>query len=364
MLIQSQDELNKATARISQYPQIAVDTEFYWMRTYYPELCLIQIATGNDIFLIDTLENLDFSALKAIFENKNIQKIIHSATNDVPIIRNFLECNINHIFDTQLAAGFLGLQPQISLKNLLKEILDIEMEKESQFSDWRKRPLSDNQIIYAINDVKHLITLAQLLEKKLTDVGYHKLFLEDLSQIATMEFNSGENVHNRIGNIQKFNEQTQRNIILLAQWREKIAQEKNIPLRYIFDNKLLYLIAHISPTSLNDFEHIELKKFKPWIKKGIISTINSNKCIQNLITEKKSTSKLSNELIEQIVDFFNSQITDFNFDSSIIASKKDIRSLVYNLKLDSQNINNKLLNGWRYKIVGKNLKEYILNNIK
>ncbi|AJC48993.1 HRDC domain-containing protein [Allofrancisella guangzhouensis] len=364
MLIQSQDDLNRATTKISDYTQIAVDTEFYWMRTYYPELCLIQVATDNDIFLIDTLENLDFSNLKVIFESENIQKIMHSAANDIPIIKKFLKCNTNNIFDTQLAAGFLGLQPQISLKNLLKEILNVEMEKESQFSDWRKRPLSDNQIIYAINDVKYLIPLAQFLEKKITDIGYQDLFTEDLSQIATMEFNSVENVHNKISNIQKFNEQTQRNIILLAQWREKTAQDKNIPLRYIFDNKLLYLIAHIYPTSLNDFEHVELKKLKPWIKKSIISTLKSNKCIQELITEKKSASKLSNELTEQIIDFFNSQTAGFNFDSGIIASKKDIRSLAYNLNLGKTNISNKLLNGWRYKTVGKKLKEYILENIK
>ena len=83
------------------------------MRTYYPELCLIQISTINEIYLIDTLTDLDFSGLDAIFETNTIQKIIHSAANDIPIIKRFLDCEINNIFDTQLAATFLGFQNQL-----------------------------------------------------------------------------------------------------------------------------------------------------------------------------------------------------------------------------------------------------------
>ncbi len=360
MLIQSQSILDPVIAEISQNSHIAVDTEFYWMRTYYPELCLIQVATANNIYLIDTLEDLDFSGLKYIFETHNIQKILHSAANDVPIIKRFLNCEINNIFDTQLAATFLGFANQLSLKNLLQEILNTEMEKESQFSDWRKRPLSAKQIAYAKKDVEYLITLQKDLNKKLVEIGYNDFFKEELIEITQIGFNNLEVIHNKVGNIQKFSEKVQRNIIAIARWREETAQKKDIPVRFLFDNKVLYSIARIAPTSQNDFDVPEITKLNSSIKNGIIAAIKTSNEHQHLKGERKYTAKLDNETVDKIITFFNSELDKYKFDHSSVASKKDIRSLIYNLKLENDDINNKLLKGWRYEIVGKKLKDYIL----
>ncbi|MFT4693425.1 MAG: ribonuclease D [Francisella sp.] len=363
MLIQSQSILDAAIAEISQNTHIAVDTEFYWMRTYYPELCLIQIATINDIYLIDTLKNLDFNGLNHLFESNDIKKILHSAANDVPIIKRFLDCEINNIFDTQLAATFLGFTNQLSLKNLLQEILNIEMEKESQFSDWRKRPLSANQIAYAKKDVEYLITLQKDLDKKLVDIGYHDFFEEELIDICQIGFNNLEVIHNKVGNIQKFSEKVQRNIIAVARWREETAQQKDIPVRFLFDNKVLYAIARIAPTSNDDFSSPEITRLNSSIKNGIITAIQASNEHQHLTGERKYTAKLDNETVDKIIDFFNTELNNYKFDNSSVASKKDIRSLIYNLKLENDDISNKLLKSWRYEIVGKKLKEYILANI-
>lgn len=364
MLISTQSTLDAAIAEISQNSHLAVDTEFYWMRTYYPELCLIQIATINDIYLIDTLAELDFSGFKHIFESNDIQKILHSAANDVPIIKRFLNCEINNIFDTQLAATFLGFQNQLSLKNLLQEMLDIEMEKESQFSDWRKRPLSTKQINYAKKDVEYLITLQKTLDQKLIDIGYMEFFEEELLEITKIGFNNLEVIHTKVGNLQKFSEKVQRNILIIAKWREELAQQKDIPVRFLFDNKVLYTLAHASPKSLDDFTQPEIKQLKPWIKKEIISVLKSNEDLSHLLIDRKSTSKVDNETIDKIIEYFNSELASYKFENTSVASKKDIRSLTYNLKLKNTDINNKLLKGWRHKIVGKNLKEYILEAIK
>lgn len=365
MLISTQSALDDAIADISQNTHIAVDTEFYWMRTYYPELCLIQIATVNDIYLIDTLtDNLDFSGLNAIFENNNIQKIIHSAPNDVPIIKRFLNCEISNIFDTQLAATFLGFQNQLSLKNLLQEMLDIEMEKESQFSDWRKRPLSTNQIAYAKKDVEFLITLQKTLEQKLNEIGYKYFFEEELIEISQIGFNNLEVIHTKVGNLQRFSTSTQENILKIAVWRENLAQQKDLPVRFLFDNKVLYDLAHLNPRTLDDFETSNYQKLKAWLKTGVISALKTKTSYKHLTLDKKYTSKVDNETIDKIIECFNTILDSYKFDNSSVASKKDIRSLTYNLKLENSNINNKLLKGWRYEVVGKKLKEYILETIK
>ena len=364
MLIDSQPELYSAVEQISTQSQIAVDTEFYWMRTYYPQLCLIQIATCDKVFLIDTLAELDFSILKNIFESKQILKIMHSGSNDIPIIKQFLNSEINNIFDTQVVAGFLGYQLQLSLKNLLLEILGIELKKDLQFSDWRKRPLSNSQQQYAIEDVKYLSKLKKNLNSDIKNNNLEKIIQEEFVNITQIKFNTVDDVHTRVGNIKKFTKNIQRNIILLAQWREKTAQDKNIPIRFIFDNNLLYKLAHISPTSINQLNDYQYTKtIKPWLKKNIITALKSQQNIDNLITKTEPVDKIPLEIIEKIYNYFNSQVKHIKFDKSIIASKKDIRSLAYNLKFKNTNINSKLLNGWRYEIVGKKLEEYILNNV-
>ncbi|MED7788235.1 HRDC domain-containing protein [Francisella sp. 19X1-34] len=365
MIINTNKQLSSLIIALENTNRIAVDTEFYWMRTYYPELCLIQIATENEVFLIDTLVELDFSPLKKIFEDSNIEKIIHSATNDIPIIKRFFDCEVNNIFDTQLAATFLGFQTQLSLKSLMKEILDIDMEKESQFSDWRKRPLSEKQINYAIKDVEHLIEIRDHLSAKLDMSDYKDFYEQELLDIQKTEFNSVELIHTKIGNIQKFEEEVQKNAIAIAQWREQVAQEKNIPVRFMFNNKVLYLIAHMKPKSIDDFKHYELQKLKPWLKKAIIDIVKSAHNVQDSLIEKKQISnKISSDINNKIVAYFDSQTKDFGFDSSLIASRKDIKSLAYNLGVDSNYTKGKLLNGWRHKVVGKKLKEYILGIIK
>ena len=364
MIINTNKQLNDVIELISNTSQIAVDTEFYWMRTYYPELCLVQIATENEIFLIDTLKDLDFSKLNDIFADNDIQKIIHSATNDIPIIKRFFNCEVNNIFDTQLAATFLGFQTQSSLKTLLKEILDIEIEKESQFSDWRNRPLTQKQLNYAIKDVEYLIQLKEYLQQQLIKSEYQGFFEQEIIEIQKIQFNSIENIYAKIGNIQKFGEKIQKNVILIAQWREMIAQEKNIPIRFIFNNKVLYALAHKNPKSLNSFDNEEIKKLKPWIKKGVISALNSKQKLEQLSLEQKLGIKISAEINDKITIFFDTETSNLKFDATLIASRKDIRSVAYNLSIDNNYTNNKLLSGWRYEIVGKKLKEYILDITK
>lgn len=131
MIIDTDKKLENIVQTLKNTKEIAVDTEFYWMRT----------------------------------------------------IKRFFNCEVNNIFDTQLTASFLGTQSQISLKALLKDILDIEMEKESQFSDWRKRPLSQKQFDYALKDVEHLIEVKHHLEEKLNQTDYKRYFYEELLEI-------------------------------------------------------------------------------------------------------------------------------------------------------------------------------------
>ncbi|APC97950.1 ribonuclease D [Francisella frigiditurris] len=365
MIIKQQSQFDQLIERIKAHNQITIDTEFFWVRTYFPILCLIQVSIDDDVFLIDTLnKDINLTALTDVFEESNIQKIMHSAANDIPIIKHFLNCKVNNIFDTQVAANFLGYQNQVSLKTLLEEALNISIEKEEQFSDWRKRPLSEQQIEYAINDVKHLYLLKNHLEEQLNNNQYVDYFYDEMKNICNdSEFTNPNDAYLKAGNIQKYSAKTQRNIILLANWREATAQQKDIPIRFLFDNKDLFTIAALNPKSLDDFKDHPLSRLKLNLKKQIIEVLNTKDDVSTLIKSKKNPIKLDEEFLERTISFFESEVDKYTINKTFIASKKNIRSLAYNLKLKNEFSNSKLLEGWRYKVVGKSLKEYILKHM-
>ena len=168
MFITNQIAFDTLCHDLKKEPYIAVDTEFMWETTYYPQLCLIQIATVNNIYLIDALAGLDLSSLKPILENNNIEKIVHDGIHDLRILSTEIGAQFNNVFDTQIAAELLDIDFQISLANLLIYFDIATLDKSSKRSNWAKRPLSEKQISYAKNDVLYLITLTQTLKSRLT----------------------------------------------------------------------------------------------------------------------------------------------------------------------------------------------------
>ena len=372
MLITTQKEFDNFLKLIKNTKEIAIDTEFYWMRSYYPDLCLVQILADNKTFLIDTLKkDIDFSPLKNIFENENIIKIFHSAENDIPIINNFFKCKIVNIFDTQIAGTILGFKLQISLKQLLEELNIAQIEKNEQFSDWRQRPLTSNQISYAISDVLYLSTLKNKLNNLMQKVEIQNIKLKDIFQEETknlenINFLKANEGYSRMGDIQKYPIEVQKNIMKLANWREESSQIRNKPLNYTFNNKTLVNIAFENPKNISDFDNNdELKKLHIIVKKKTINALKNNKYLLRNYNFTNKNESLNNKKatendLKKVINYFSKITKDINIDKSFISSNKNIKSLVYNLYKNDNYTDNKLLLGYRNKIVGEKLKKFIL----
>ena len=160
-IIKTTSELSKFCAHASKFDYLTVDTEFLRERTYYPKLCLIQLAFPSDqednAVLVDPLDNqLDLSPLYELFLNRNVVKVFHAARQDLEIF--FHDKNIipNPLFDTQLAAMVCGFGEQVGYETLVRSICKVNLDKSSRFTDWSLRPLSDSQKDYALADVTHL----------------------------------------------------------------------------------------------------------------------------------------------------------------------------------------------------------------
>ena len=167
--ITDQDTLNKFYNQCIKEKILAIDTEFIRETTYYPSLCLIQIAGSDFAGAIDPLSGLDLKPILGLLINKNILKVFHAARQDIEIFLNLTGEIPYPIYDTQIAGMFCGLGDQIGYEGLVHHFLDLRVNKELQFTNWFQRPLSKQQIDYAISDVTHLIKIYPLINKIIQD---------------------------------------------------------------------------------------------------------------------------------------------------------------------------------------------------
>ena len=163
-LIQDEAALKLLVQKARQTDAVALDTEFVWERTYYPQLGLIQIALSNEeCYLIDPIAIKDLSSLGKLLSDRSVIKILHDAPQDLTILQKATGAVPQNIFDTRLAAGFSDFPATLSLANLIKELLDIDLAKTETRTNWIKRPLTEDQVDYALDDVRYLRAVRVLL---------------------------------------------------------------------------------------------------------------------------------------------------------------------------------------------------------
>jgi len=168
-ILETEDSINNFVSKISSTNTIGLDTEFVRIRTYYPKLCLVQISSNSGTGCIDCLQRNNLNKVWQLIFNPNKLKIFHSARQDLEILFLIKGQIPENIFDTQIAAALLGYPPQVGIKQLLKDELNIEISKTETRSDWSKRPLDLKQIEYALEDVNHLLNLHNALKNKSCD---------------------------------------------------------------------------------------------------------------------------------------------------------------------------------------------------
>ena len=249
-LVSEQKDLIDVCDAVNQCSVVGVDTEFLREKTYYAKLCLVQLAAGGESWCIDVLALDDLSPLAEVFENESLLKIFHSSRQDFEVIYQQLGCLPKPVFDTQIAASFCGADAQAGYATVLKDEFSIELDKSQTRTDWSRRPLSDKQIEYAINDVHHLEPLYKHYQQKLEQLGREDWFNQEVLTLFNVDDYQmlPENAHNRL-NGSSLTVISQHFLRDLAHWREALAQNKNIPRSWILKDKDVYELADMLPTS-------------------------------------------------------------------------------------------------------------------
>ncbi len=259
-IITKTDDLRSACQHLSQAKFVTVDTEFIRESTFWPELCLIQCATPKDNggtgYIIDPLaDGMDLAPFFELMADDRIEKVFHAARQDIEIIYKLGNLIPHPVFDTQVAAMVCGYGDSISYDQLVFKVTGTRVDKSSRFTDWRRRPLTDKQLNYAIADVTHLRTVYQKLKANLEEQGRANWVTEEMDVLTSPDTYEmlPENAWKRL----KLRVRKPRELLMLkelARWREEQAQRFNLPRGRVVKDEAIYEISGNPPASCADLD--------------------------------------------------------------------------------------------------------------
>ena len=240
-LIDSDKELNFLIQSLKNEKIVGIDTEFDWRRTYFPKLSLLQIVVNRNIFLVDCLRDLDLSFLKNTLENDKLV-IFHSSRSDSTVLSTNLDITIKKSFDIQIAEKVLRGGNSKSYASIVRDYFSINLNKSETNSNWLKRPLSDEQLNYASNDVLFLL---EIFERQKGELLKRKLY-DQVIVSSENETNLG-NQSLKSTRLKKQEQKLSKRKKQIFLWREEIAESENVPPSFIFKDKNLRILSELDP---------------------------------------------------------------------------------------------------------------------
>lgn len=258
MYLSTQDQLEEFCRRIGGEKVVAVDTEFLRERTYFPRLCLVQVGAGDLTAAVDPLLIEDLSPLAAIFEDASVTKVLHACGQDLEVILDGMGCACAPVFDTQLAAAFLGMRQQVSYGSLVEAYCGVRLPKAESLTDWSRRPLDPEQLAYAEDDVRYLPGIYDRMVRELTErdrLSWVLPEMEALCDPARIRRDPSE----AYLRLRRSGSLTRRQLAVAREvcaWREGIAAERDIPRKWVASDEVVVEVCKRTPSSLDRLRRI------------------------------------------------------------------------------------------------------------
>lgn len=340
--IQTETDLDILMRRARQIDAVALDTEFVWERTYYPRLGLIQIALSDEeCFLIDPLAVKDLHPLGVLLSDRSVIKILHDAPQDLAILQRATGTTPQNIFDTRLAAGFSNLSATLSLGNLIKELLDIELSKNETRTNWLQRPLTDNQIRYAMDDVRYLRATRILLLTRIIGPKIKSWLQEELNLLNNPASYSGPVDNARYQKIRGASSLDRQGLAILknlVNWREGVARKVDRPRGHVIKDAVMLEISKKHPTSVEDLRTKITLPEKALIKYGktiaaiASSTLQQRESSYPPIRQPERLSKNDRTSLEKLNRLISLKCDLLGIAPSLIGNSAELKLLVKTLR--------------------------------
>jgi len=348
---------------------LAIDTEFIRTNTFYPIPALIQIYDGIHCYLIDPLVISDFNPLKNVMLSSDTIKVLHSCSEDLEVFDRLFKTLPSPLFDTQIAAAFLGYGFSAGYARLLKTLYNIDIPKDETRSDWLQRPLSESQLNYAAMDVIYLYKLYEKISSELKDTE-KKVWVDDCNLELSQQFYKNqetEQYFTRFKNSWRLDSQQQEVLFYLSLWREKTARAKNKPRSHIVTDDALYELALKQPASqdaLKSLVELSSNNRKNYGHDLVMLLMD----LKNLPVDKISSHRQlpdeplpreAGDILKQLKQLVDDTAERLNIAPEMLARKKDLQGLV-NSALKGKHCLPDSLKNWRQPVIGNLLLEATL----
>jgi ribonuclease D len=337
-----------------------LDTEFHRERTYFPRIALVQIAVDDRLAIIDPLA-LDISLLGPLLTSHSLA-VVHAAQQDLDVLSYACGAIPSKLFDTQLAAGFLGHSTP-SLTSLLSTFLKTTLPKGDRLTDWLRRPLTENQVTYAANDVAYLPELSALVSHQLHERGRYVWAQEACEELRTRPTGPGDpmNAWLRVKDVRGLRGQSRWVAQSLAMWREKRAQELDIPVRHVLSDIVIVSVASRMPRTANELGHIrglDDKLARGSVGTAILDAVADgiSRAEGDLAFPTSDGDDLDRSLrpaVTLISAWVNELARQQHIDPQLLATRSDIVDLLRHAP------NARLMEGWRADIVGNDVEDLL-----
>lgn len=327
--IDDNSDLEQLILSINKSDAVAFDSEFERVNTFYPKPALFQLKINNEYFLIDMKKITNHQIFIQLLDNI----ILHSGSEDLEILYNFNKSLPTHVFDTQVAASLCGYGLHFSYQNIVKELLGVELDKAHSRSDWMKRPLSDAQIQYALDDVVYLDDLREILISKLNDLGRSSWF-KFLSKQRLNSIVSGQHVDKtfvKISKAKRFDNSQKQLLYALLKWRESTAIKRDKPRQWILKNDdIVNIILNQPLTDTQLIKSIGLyPKFVKYNSEAILNLYEKSLeiPIENLPKYDKLNAK-QGQKHANAKEKLNKVCEELNIPPALIINVSDLKNLI------------------------------------
>lgn len=359
--INTAQQLETFCTRIREADWIALDTEFLREKSYFAQLCLIQIATHDVVACIDPLAIEDLSPLLDILYDHRCLKVLHAARQDLELFYDLRGTVPSPVFDTQIAATLAGLGEQIGYATLVEKLLGVSLAKTHARTDWSRRPLSDEQIRYAADDVIYLVSAYDKLRNQLDRLGRLGWLTEDFSSLVDPAnyANPPETMWRRIKGVGKLKGVQLSVLQALAAWREAQAKQRNRPRRWILRDELLLDLARQRPSDraalsrIRGLEQGTIEREGAYLLSIVEQASQAPRDQWPQLAKLKPLDEAEAAVVDSLVALLRLCAASAGVSAGSLAARSDLEALVRG----GDDI--PLLHGWRAELAGHALQAWL-----
>ena len=356
-IVDTDEQLDEVVDQLLDTDRYAIDTEFHRERTYYPQLALIQIAWPGDLVLIDPIA-VDPEPLAEVFRSTDVEAVLHACSQDLEVLELVAGAAPSRIFDTQIAAAFVGMRTP-SLASLHDQLLGLKLPKANRLTDWLRRPLEPEQQAYAASDVAHLLEIQDLLIDQLEDNG-RLAWADDECELARtkgLSVRKPEEAWLRIKEARSLGARARTAAQQLAAWRERSAQDRNIPVRHVLPDLAIVALAQKAPSAPADVGRtrgLERRGVSKRDAAEIVEVIAEAKDMPPPPTQPRKANGGPDlrPAVTLIAAWMSQYADDMNLDPAMLGSRSDIEEFV-------RSGESRLAHGWRHDLAGSAIRSLL-----